>query len=201
MYAQDTIGVSVSQDFDKPICHPNCLSPAGCCKREDSGPIFNSVGFELRLGGANPGNLRICVDNPGDSRKINVTRTRGDALGDCDTFFRCLVRQHGSADQVANGPDAVYRSSAVLVYFNKTPLVNLKATSWIQQAIATGAPADSNDQALDRNRPVICALAIIDGAVLGGALHLSYLAAQSYVQPLPAKLFLRLACDHGIGTG
>ena len=130
-----------------------------------------------------------------------MARTRSDALGDRDPFFRCLVRQHGSADQVANGPDAVYRSSAVLVYFNKTPLVNLKTTGWIQQAIARGAPANGNDQALDRNRPVICTMAIIDGAVLGGALHLSDLATQSYVQPLPGKLFLRLACDHGISAG
>src|SRR5690606_21438839 len=71
--------------------------------------------LELLLGLADPGQLGLGVDHPGNGVEVDVPRQARDQFGHRDAFLETLVRQHRAADAVAHGPDAVDAGVAVLV--------------------------------------------------------------------------------------
>src|SRR5262249_55506777 len=111
-------------------------------EREAAGFVRNAGGLELGLGLADPGDLRLGVDDPGHGVEIDVAGQAGDQFGDRDAFLAALVREHRAAHAIADRPDAVHAGVAVLVDDDAAAVVHLHAAAFGERALRRRAATD-----------------------------------------------------------
>ncbi len=73
-------------------------------------------------------------------------------IGDHDAFLEALVREHGPAHAVADGPDAFDAGPAMLVDDDAAAIVELDAGAVAERTRRVGATADRDEQLVDRER-------------------------------------------------
>ena len=146
--AQDFVGRRVGQEFH----HARRVAQRACTavghERERAGLVSDAFLLELLLGLADPRDFRRGVDDPRDRVEVDVTVLAGDALGNGDTLFFRLVRQHRAAHDVAHGPDARDVRAAFVVDGHEAALVQLHADGLDAEAVGVRHAADRDDQAL-----------------------------------------------------
>ena len=148
VHTQNLVRLGVSQDLDKPGGITQRTRPAIGQKRELPRLVGHTVGLELLLGAAHPGNLGRGVDHPRDGVEVDMTVLAGNALSHRHTFFFGLVRQHGATHHVANGPHVGQVGFAVGIDHDGATLIQCQAHGLGVQTNGIGHPPNGDDQPL-----------------------------------------------------
>ncbi len=114
----------------------------------------------------------------------------GDALRDGDALLAGLVREHGSANQVSDGPDPIDTGEAVRIDLDETTSVHAHAAVFSEQSGACGLASDRHEQPVAFERLLPIAVLIADAETRCLFLHRFDPAAEADVEPLLAELAL-----------
>src|SRR5690606_17662120 len=187
--AQHAVGLGVREHLHEAGRLGHRHRAADRREREAAGLVGNAFGLELLLGLADPGDLRLGVDDPRDRVEVDVARQAGDQLGHGDAFLEALVRQHRAAHAVADRPDTVHAGVAVLVHLDLAAVGELHPGPVGEQAPGRRAAAHGHQQLVDHDL-LRLALGVGVGDVHAVLLHFGAgdLAAQADVQALLLEL-------------
>src|SRR5690606_36443471 len=205
VHAQHAVGLGVGQDLHEARRLDHRHRAAVGREREAAGLVRDAFFLELLLGLADPGQLRLGVDHPGDGVHVDVAGQAGDQLGHRDAFLEALVRQHRPAHAVAHRPDAVDAGVAVLVDLDLAAVVELHAAVVGQQALGRGLAPDGHQQLVDGNG--LLALLVLEGDLdflllaLARDFGLGHLRTQADVQALLLELARGDLRHVGVGGG
>src|ERR1700754_3768176 len=101
MYAQNLIGCSIGQYFNKTIQITACTGTAAGFEWERSSFIFYTGRFQLLFGLANSINFWPGINNTRYQVIINMWFLTGNDLGNKRTFIFGFVGQHGPLNNIA----------------------------------------------------------------------------------------------------
>ena len=114
------------------------------------------VGDALRLGlgfgQAHPGHFGVGVGDRGNGAGIEGRLVAGDHFRRHLAFVHRLVRQHGLADDVADGEDVRHVGALLLVHRDEALLVDLDAGVLGTDQLAVGATAHRHQHAVEELR-------------------------------------------------
>src|SRR5690606_38898509 len=205
VHAQHAISLGVRQDLHEAGRLGHGHGSAIGREREAAGLVGDAFFLELLLGLADPGQLRLGVDDPRDGLEVDVAGQAADQLGNRDAFLEALVRQHRAAHAVTHGPDPVDAGVAVLVDLDPATLVELHAGVVGQQALRCRLATDRHQQLVEHQGllAVLAGVGDVDFLALGAVLDLGLadLGADPDVQALLLELAGGNPGDLGIGGG
>ena len=146
--------------------------------------IGDALGLQLLLGFAHPGDFRRCVNDPGDGIEVHVPMLSGDALRHGHALIFRLVRQHGPAHHVADGPDLGQIGAALVIDDDEAALVEHQADRPAIEPLRIRHAANGDDELVERGRLRLAGcIGIFHADVLAGR-DLADLHTQVNGQPL-----------------
>merc|ERR1719433_575458 len=100
--SQQSVSFLVPEDLDKTVGVIVALCPAVGGKWELAHCVLHTLGLEVLLVLADPGDLRVGVDDAGNAVVVDVDWTSDHALAGDDGLVLGLVGQHRSSNTVSD---------------------------------------------------------------------------------------------------
>ena len=171
-------------------------------ERENALDVGDALLLELFLGEADVGDLWIRVDDAWNGSVVDVAAFAAELLDGGDAFLLCLVSEHWSSDDVADGVDVWLSCLPVTIDLNLTEFIGFQACLAQVEAVSEWPPA--NTEKHDISLQVLLSLGILDhelDALLPVVLTADELGAQHEFQTLFSQYFLELGRDLFIQGG
>src|SRR5690606_6436240 len=144
--------------------------------------------LHLLLGQADPRDLGGRVDHGWYRPVIDLRSVPRDQLGDHHAFLGALVREHRTADDVADGPDVAGRRPAAVIDLHEAALVELDAGVRPEQTFRVRPAADTHDQLVDLELLALAAALVAHLDAFGRDLRARDLGAEPHVETLPLEV-------------
>jgi len=145
MNAQDPISLSFGQELDESLRIQICLCPRVGTEHELADFVLHSFRFQVLFSLADPGDFRVGVYNGRDGIIVDVPVSGLDVLDGSDTFFLCLVGEHGTKGNVTDAFDVLLRSGELIVDDDATSIVELNTCSFEVEAVGVWSSANSDE--------------------------------------------------------
>jgi hypothetical protein len=125
--SQNTISLGIGDDLHEPLGVCVRAGPAVGGKREISHVVLSPSLFELVLSLSNPSDLRVRVNDGGDSVVVNMTMASSNLFRDGNALLLGLVSKHGTNHDITNRENVLLVGPELLVNLDTTPFVNVNA--------------------------------------------------------------------------
>ena len=123
----------------------------------------------------------------------------GDEVGNGDSFFLALVREHRAAHAVADRPHALGARLAVIVDLDEAAAVERDAGALGQQVLGEWPPPDGDDHSIDDERLVAGCVRVGDVHAVLFDLRAGNLGAEPDVEALLLEMPQRFLRDRAVG--
>lgn len=143
--AEDFVGRGVGDDFHKAIGGIGGDGAAVGGEVEFADIYFDALGLGGVFAEPDGGDFGIGVDDGGNEVPIDVTGFAGDPLGDGNAVFLGFMGEHGTVDDVADGPDAGDVGLEVGVDLDAFFVGEGDAGGFEAEVVGVGAAADGDE--------------------------------------------------------
>ena len=194
--AQKFVRFGAGKDLNHAICLIVGPRATVSLERENALDVGGALLLELFLGEADVGDLWERVDDARNGSVVDVASFAAELLDGGDTFLLCLVSEHWSGDDVANGVDMWLSCLPVAIDLNLAEFIGFQACLAQVESVSEWPPANTKKH--DISLQVMLSLGILDHEIdtlLPVVLTADELGAQHEFQTLLGQYFLELARD------
>ena len=121
---QNALGFRIDDEFRHAFGPIDRNSAAGSCPRILCNFVFAALILRLGFSEASPRDFRISKDDGWNRVWLKGDFVSSDGFGGCPTLVSGFMREHRFADHVADGKDSRIVSLQLLVYLDKSALID-----------------------------------------------------------------------------